>query len=303
MNWKILLIPLLVMAFILPSVLVQDADAARFGGGRSFGSRPSMSQPAMQPQTMRPMTNQATAQNVKKPGLLGGMGGMLGGLLAGTLLGSLLFGGGFHGGGFLDILLLGLLAFLAFKFFAARRAKTAPAGAGGASPSMERSQDTPFQATSAYQASPDAGAASGTGWDAFRSTPQTVPPAPAVPAGFDVEEFLRGAKLAFTRLQESWDRRDLNDIAQFVGPAVLAEVKSQFSQDPNPGRTEILLVNAQLSGVREEGDEQIASVYFDALLREAPAVENTQVREVWHFIRPLHGNQSWKLDGIQQVVE
>ena len=49
---------------------------------------------------------------------------MLGGLLAGSLLGSLLFGGGFNGGGFLDIILIGGLLFLAFKFFSRRRAAT-----------------------------------------------------------------------------------------------------------------------------------------------------------------------------------
>ena len=64
---------------------------------------------------------------------------MLGGLLAGSLLGSLLFGGGFNGGGFLDIILIGGLLFLAFKFFSRRRAAT-------------QAQDSPMRAVSTRSA-------------------------------------------------------------------------------------------------------------------------------------------------------
>lgn len=289
----------------------ETAEAARMGGGRSFGGRPFMSRPAPAP-TMRQQTPNAQRQPMNqaqaaapRAGLFGGMGGLFGGLLAGTLLGSLLSGNGFSGGGFMDIILIGLLVFLGLKLFARFRSSRtpAPAGARGASPQIsdlrDDAQDTgPMRREQA------------TGWDVLRdksrdamSAPQsfTADPRADIPADFDAEEFLRGAKMAYTRLQSSWDKRDLDDIAQFATPAVLEAVREQLAAEPNPGTTEILLVNAQLLGVENEGDEQRAQVFFDVLLRESPDQQSpSNVREIWHFLRPSSGG-SWKLDGIQQV--
>lgn len=283
---------LTILAFVgsLLFFALHDAEAARLGGGRSFGSRPTMQRPAPAPAQKRPPMGNAAQAQATKPGM-GGMGGMLGGLLAGTLIGSLLFGGGFQGGGFMDILLIALLAYLGFKLFARFRASRAPAEASAGAGGMH------YQAQSAPHAP-----TGGNAWDNLRSQQaQEAPATPGVPAGFDTEDFLRGAKMAFTRLQKSWDERNLGDIAQFATPAVMQEITRQSQEGTPPGRTEILLLNAQLLDVREEGGKQTASVFFDVLMRETPAQDTAQVREVWHFVRPLDGSDSWKLDGIQQV--
>lgn len=289
-------------------------EAARMGGGRSFGGKPFMSRPAPAP-TMRQQTpnaqrqpmNQAQAgQAAPRAGLFGGMGGLFGGLLAGTLLGSLLSGNGFSGGGLMDIILIGLLVFLGLKLFARfRNSRTpAPAGARGASPHMgDLRDDSQDQAPLRREQA--------TGWDVLRDKsrniagagPQSFAADPRVdiPPDFDADEFLRGAKMAYSRLQSSWDKRDLDDIAQFATPAVLQAVREQLAAEPDPGTTEVLLVNAQLLGVENEGDEQRAQVFFDVLLRESPDQPTpSNVREIWHFLRPSSGG-NWKLDGIQQV--
>ena len=122
-----------------------------------------------------------------------------------------------------------------------------------------------------------------------------------VPAGFNQEEFLKGAKMAYTRLQKSWDNRDLQDISQFATKSVMQELRLQAQEDPNPSNTEILMVNAELVGVEPEGDNLRAQVYFDVLMREDPAqAAPGNVREIWHFLR-IGQNGNWKLDGIQQV--
>jgi predicted lipid-binding transport protein (Tim44 family) len=270
-----------------------DADAARFGGGKSFGGGSSMGKPFSQPAPAPGLNRAAPGQTA--PGAagaaaaprMGGMGGMLGGLLAGTLIGSLLFGGAFHGGGLMDILLIGLLIYFAFKLFARFRR---PAEAGGPS---RYSSYRPEQAQRA-----------GMDWGQLRGQPQganiDAPSSASIPAGFDVEEFLRGAKMAYTRLQASWDRRDMDDIAQFASQAVMKEVRAQADADPEPSATELLLINAQLLSVARENNTERAVVFFDVLLREDPKIQmTTQVREVWHFMRDESG--SWKLDGIQQV--
>lgn len=288
----------------------QEADAARIGGGRSFGSKPSMSRPYNKPappassSVTRQQNAQQTGQAAARSGMFGRMGGMLGGLLAGSLLGSLLFGGGFHGGGFLDILIIGVLLYLLFKFLARRRA-TAASGPGGSAPGFDERNDLRYQSTP--QPAPDR---SGMDWGALsgsagsEAADSSVPTSSRVPAGFDEQEFLEGAKAAYARLNSSWDKRDLNDIAQFSTPAFMDEIRAQAQTDPAPSRTDILLINASVAGVETEGNNETASVFFSVLLREDPAQSApTEVREVWHFVRPASGAGNWKLDGIQQVTQ
>ncbi len=316
MNLKAFLIVFLlaVAAFVVATSL--DADAARFGGGKSFGGKPSMSSPAPAPTNpgmqQRSMTNQPQGMPgsaAPKPGgMFGGMGGMFGGLLAGTLIGSMIGGGmgGGGGGGFLDIIILGLLIYFGFKLFARFRANrdSRPAADGPTNYQGGYSGNTEYRAEPDYRSgSGQQGQGYGMDWSTLQNkggSDFTASPSD-IPQGFDVEEFLRGAKMAFTRLQASWDRRDLKDIAQFTSPAVLKEIEGQMANDPQPSTTEILLINSQLINVTEFGGEQSAKVYFDVMLREDPRQQSsTQVREYWHFVRPISGG-SWKLDGIQQV--
>lgn len=279
------------------------AEAARMGGGRSFGSRPSMSQPARTPTANRNAAQNPAAQAASpRTGMFGGMaGGLLGGLLAGTLLGSLLGGHGFQGGGFMDLILLAILAFAGYKLFKYfRNNRQASAASPGAASPGATMTGSPFGAANTMARDNSASS----GWDALKNlagAPAQADPQVDIPADFDTQEFLKGARAAYTRLQQSWDKRDLNDIAQFATPAVMQELKAQAASDPNPGKTEILLVNADVVGVEDNGDDRVAQVYFDVLMREDPNQQTpNNAREIWHFLRQGK-NGSWKLDGIQQV--
>ncbi|WP_297828847.1 Tim44 domain-containing protein [uncultured Desulfovibrio sp.] len=306
--------------FLLFSTIVlalpESVEAARMGGGRSFGSKPFMSKPApapaMRQQTpgaqRQPMNQAQAAQAAKRPGLFGGMGGLFGGLLAGTLLGSLLAGNGFSGGGFMDIILIGLLVFLGFKLFARFRNRQAPVPAGAGAQGGMSGLHSDLREDSASQGMRRDSAAPG--WDMLRDTgrggvdqeqnPEAAPRVD-VPEGFDVDEFLRGAKMAYNIMQQAWDKRDLNDIAQFATPAVMDAIREQMAAEPTPSTTEVLLVNAQLLDVENDGDSQRAQVFFDVLMRERPDQQApSSVREIWHFVRPS-AEGTWKLDGIQQV--
>lgn len=301
-----------ILAFIMLAVASMllathdPAQAARLGGGRSFGSKPFMSQPAQRPAMRQQAAGQnrqtpGMAQQAARPGMFGGMGGLFGGLLAGTLLGSLLGGHGFSGGGFMDIILFGILAFIGYKLFMRFRNRQTPQPAGA-----------PAEHFGQYGG--DAGPAGmqrssvEAGWDALRSAAGHAPEAAVqqdadIPDGFDVEDFLRGAKMAYNRLQGAWDARDMRDIANFATPELLRHLQQQVDEDPNPGKTEILLVNARLLGVEKDNSAERAQVYFDVLMRERPDQQTPEsVREIWHFARPLNdASGHWKLDGIQQV--
>lgn len=290
-------------------VTVDNAEAARMGGGRSFGSKPFMNRSAQPPAASRQQNRQQNAQPgaaAQRPGMFGGMGGIFGGLLAGTLLGSLLSGNGLGGGGgFLDIILLGILVFVAYKLFMRFRQKQQeqPAAAGAGFGQRDFPGQQPMQREGFFNQGNSAGVQSGnSGWGALAGQ-QTAEAAPTVnvPADFNVDEFLRGAKAAYNRMQRSWAKRDLADIAQFATPAVMQELEKQAKDDPNPSNTEIMLVNAQLEGFEQDGNEERAAVYFDVLMRESPAQQQPEnAREIWHFVRDGK-NGEWKLDGIQQI--
>lgn len=295
-------------------VTVDDAYAARMGGGKSFGSKPFMKQSAPPPamrQQNRQQANQPGAAAAARPGgMFGGMGGIFGGLLAGTLLGSLLSGNGFGGGGgFMDIILLAILGFVAYKLFMRFRQKQQepqPSAAGGFArrdlPDKDQQQSMQRKGVFGQRDFPGTQQQGGSGWGAFSQNQQAVDePSVQVPADFNVDEFLRGAKAAYNRLQKSWDKRDLADIAQFVTPAVLQTLQEQAKEDPGTSNTEIMLVNAQLEGFEQDGNDQRAQVFFDVLMRESPAQQQPDdVKEIWHFVRDGNTGE-WKLDGIQQV--
>lgn len=319
------LLALTVTAITLPC----DADAARLGGGRSFGSQPAMRAPAARPEMQRSPFQSGTTMNSRstagstgsRGGLFSGFGGgLLGGFLAGSIFSSLLGGSstaagtaaaGSGGIGLLDILLMGLAVLLILRFINRR-------GAAREKSQSEREQSTLFPTPRpSEQPAPtpqgmqrtNLGESSGaSAWDALRGTESqagnasvTASAAADVPAGFDQEEFLRGAKMAYTHLQAAWDSRDLQSISQFATASVIEELRNQMAADPTPSKTQILLVNAQLLSMTEFGAQDKADVYFDVLMRESATQEQpTNAREIWHFVRE-HEKGNWMLDGIQQT--
>jgi len=289
---------LLVCAFLMSFVLDGYAEARRAGGGRSFGSKPRYQRNVEKPAAPQKDAQQSqaapqTAQNPSSRGAFGGLGGMLGGFLMGGLIGSLLFGGmgEFQGPGLLDILLIGGGLFLLLRFLRARRAATQAAGPM----SFDGTGADPYAGRSAEPNRPAWGPAYG--GDLNRNEGSSLPP------GFDVAEFLAGAKAAYNRIQESWDKRDLEDIRNFTSPEVWEEMRRQAQEDPNPGKTEIVLLKPEVLEAKREGSETVVSVLFDVLLRESKEqMESEQVKEVWHFSRNESAPGSfWVLEGIQQV--
>lgn len=289
----------LLTAGLFSVAVMDDAQAKRMGGGKSFGGKSSFSQAA--PVKPAP-TRQQTAgqqQNTQQRAALtqrGGLMGMLGGLALGGLLGALFFGGAFENINFFDIAVLGLIAFLLYKLFARRRAAQAPQRPAYtyATPNVEhaRDADKPFDT------------------DLLFKKPAADPvdrPARTAPASFDAEHFLNGAQAAYRRLQAAWDTGDLADIRQFTTDGVFAEIQEQFHTRRGANHTELLEVNAELLEVGDAGQNTEASVLFDVLMREtddqdSAPTEPQRVREIWHFTRPARSTQpTWYLDGIQQT--
>jgi len=274
---------------------IEQAEARRMGGGRSFGSSPSYQRSAPRPgspQRTQPSQTQPSPQSPVTPAAAPRpFGGMLGGLLMGGLIGSLLFGGmqSWGGPGILDILVFGGLLFLLFRFLKARRMAVQGAGQTSFSTGLG-SQETRGTSPSGY------GPAQGMPLPAGSEEVK-------IPKHFDQEDFMKGAKAVYTRLQSSWDKQDLEDIRQFTSKEVWQEINRQAQEDPRPRKTEILRVNARLLEVASSNSHTVASVLFDVMMRESKEEDTAkEVREIWHFSKEDNDPKSfWVLEGIQQV--
>jgi len=276
--------------FALFYAWTEQAEARRLGGGRSFGSSPSYQRSAPQPSS--PQRTQPSPQSPATPGVAPRpFGEMLGGLLMGGLIGSLLFGSMHSWGGpsLLDILVFGGLLFFLSRFLKARRMPTRGAGQAAFSTGLD---------------SQEAWGSAGSG---YRPLQEMSVPAESekvkIPQDFDQEDFMKGAKAVYTKLQHSWDKRDIEDIRHFTSKEVWEEINRQAQEDPHPGKTEILRVNARLLEVTSSNSHTVASVLFDVMMRESKEEDMAQeVHEIWHFSKEDNDPKSfWVLEGIQQV--
>lgn len=319
MNKKIGILATLFLSLVLMLGGIHEAQAKRMGGGSSFGSKPSYSMPyqrsttpsmpSSQPQRS-PAQQQATAQNqAARQGWAsrGGLMGMLGGLALGGLLGSLFFGGAFESLNLMDMLLFAGIAYLVFRLFAsrARQGQTVSGNAYGQSPSSATGngyhREHSTQPSSPAGFNTDVLFGKGKGGEAFNTG--ATAQSPAVPLNFDQAAFLRGAESAYRYLQEAWDKRDLAAIRGLTTDKVFAELQDQLRVSSAVNKTEVLKVNTELLEVREVGSSLEAVVLFDCLLREDDGPSD-QVREVWHFTKPVNSQQpKWFLDGIQQLED
>lgn len=293
----VFMLAMFIMGFFILNFLGEIAEAARLGGGKSFGSRPSYQRSApapsrsySAPERDAGRTALGTTPSPSAFSPTRSWGGMLGGLLLGGLIGSMLFGGGHAWGGpsLLDLVVIGGGLFLLFRFLKARRLATQSASGYGASP-FESSGGNPFGAGQAERFGAGSGAASG----GREESPW--------PEDFDPQTFLEKAKALYVQLQDAWDRRDLRAIEAAVSPEVYDEIRRQAEEDPGPSRTALLWINPELLEVRNLDGHTVASVLFDVMMRETEEETAKQVRELWHFRRQGDGH-GWIVEGIQQVA-
>lgn len=304
---------------LLALTLSGTADAARLGGGRSFGSKPSYSAPYQRHTPSQPSAASTPRPAVPSPAAThnqtardalakrGGLMGMLGGLALGGLLGALLFGGAFEGLNLMDFLIFGGLALLAWKLFAGRRTPQ-PVPAGGAEVFRremppEREEVFARRAEPSSPAGFDTDLLFGKGQSGQSPAAAFVAAAPvSLPAGFDAEAFLDGAEAAYRQLQDAWNQGELAEIRGLTTDKVFVEIQDQFRADKGGSHVEVLELSAELLDVTDGAADREASVLFAALLREAPGAEPVRVQEVWRFVRAHSSRRpTWFLDGIQQV--
>lgn len=228
-------------------------------------------------------------------------------LLAGGLLGSVLRGDAFTGPRLIDLVVLGLVIFLLLRLILGRTKKQGP------QPLPQNDRTDPDRPSDAPLAPPAAPREKGTmytnaqaTWDALRSTPPREGPAAATATGqapaaaTPDEEFLAGAKMAYGRILGAIAQRDFDDLASFITPEFLANLKNSLPLSPPPA-PDILLVEATLAERREEDSRTVMLVDYNVLVHEKDAPHNTDRFDRWCFVRDKRvAGANWLLDSMER---
>jgi len=283
---------MLAMIFAVSLVASPVVEAKKFGGSKSIG-KSQQTAPA-QPAATNTATTAPTP--VAAPGKKGMMGGMLGGLLAGGLLAALFMGEGFENIQFMDILIIGLVAFVLFKIArtlmaskAGAQPRPAYAGANQPSPDLQRQQ------------AESTGFASNTsnGSNGFAQVASDIPF--NLPAGFDLPGFLEGARSHYKTLQLAWNENDLNKIQEYVSIELYNELSNQRRELVGDQHTEVMFLDAELVRATHNANLAEVSVKFSGRYRDTVEGVEEDIKEVWHLERNLtQANSPWLIVGIQQ---
>ena len=311
---------LLVLITVTAFPVLWTAEAwARAGGGGSSGSRGSRSYsapaaPSSSPGSSSlnrpappPPTSYQQPVPASRPGW--GLGGMLGGLLLGGLIGSLFFGGMGHGGiGLLEIVVIGVLAYVAISFMR-RRQQSAPAvppgyADPGAPPASWRPEPAP--STAVLDAPPAADADLARGVSHIRQ----------MDPRFDPARFAEPASDIFFRVQGAWMARNMDGVRPVLTEEMGASMQVQCDQLKSQRRVNrlenIAVRSVDVTEAWQESGQDFVTVRFLASLLdfttdesgaqviEGSRTEPVKFEEYWTFARPV-GPGPWRLSAIQQA--
>jgi predicted lipid-binding transport protein (Tim44 family) len=311
-----------------------SAEAARLGGGRSFGKQSGNVTQRQAAPPQQGATNSVSKAPAASPAPAAPApvaprrpwGAMLGGLAAGLGLAWLASSLGM-GEGFGQILMFGLLALgimMAVGWFMRSRRAAQPQSSGASPFAFQSASPASLAQTPAsYQPQNVGNDASARPWERSNSVFDSLKTAPAssgsmigsglagsqnwgIPSGFDTEGFLNSAKANFVSLQAAWDKSDVKTLRVMMTDSMLSEIQAQLSErEAHTGGpvnlTDVVMIDAQLLGIEDLGDDYMASVEFSGMIREQPSAGPSPFREVWNMTKPKSGQSGWLVAGVQAL--
>ena len=327
---------LLAVGLVMMTTAIDSAEAARrMGGGMNLGRQaPALRQATPAPQAPALRQNQQSnrqnaaqqqntagaAANAAKPSM---MRNILMGAAAALGITALLSALGISAevGQFIMMALLVLALFFVARMVFSRLAgkRAAPAAAGYGARSREEphyndpnarfeAQQQPAanqSAGSAGQMMGSLGAAPGSVMDVFsRGAPagQAEAAGLAIPEGFDKAGFEAVAKENFVKLQKAWDTGNVVEISDFTTDDFFIAVTHKLRErGSEPQSSEVINLSANLMGILQEGNENVAVVEFDGAMKISGEFE--QVHERWVLVRKTDESTGWLLAGIEQVEQ
>lgn len=242
-------------------------------------------------------------------GLMRGIGaGLLGGFLGSMLFSSFGHagygvagaGGGWGGPGLFDLLLLGGLGYLAYRWFSQRQAQAGNAQRAPWSPTPAPQYEQPLSLPESSVSTVDRGL------DQLRVLDPT----------FDPRRFCDAAMDFFFRLQAAWDVRDLGAVKAQMTEGLVAELQNDLSQLQRQQLVNhvenIAVRTCEITEAWQETGQDFVTVYcyancLDYDVKETTGevvrgnkVEPSKFEEFWTFTRPA-GSGQWKLSAITQA--
>ncbi|MCG6284251.1 Tim44 domain-containing protein [Vibrio diabolicus] len=283
-----------IVALLMFTVAVTPiAEAKKFGGSKSFGkSYKTAPAPKQQQQNTNTVGKDQTAKSSSKKGL---MGGLLGGLLAGGLLAAF-FGGAFEGIQFMDILIIGLIAFVIFKLMrgmlgakqgSMNQHRQQPAFGGNASkfeqPNMQNFEQQPNTNNGGFG-----------GFGAQTDVPHNYPP------GFDQAAFINGSREHYRILQGAWNHNQLETIEEYVSPSLFEDLKAERAKLDGEQHTDVMYVDAEIVRADYDANKAQLSLQFSGRYRDTVEGVEEEIEDIWHLERDLTApNAPWLIVGIQ----
>ncbi|HHX8502039.1 Tim44 domain-containing protein [Vibrio diabolicus] len=283
-----------IVALLMFTVAVTPiAEAKKFGGSKSFGkSYKTAPAPKQQQQNTNTVGKDQTAKSSSKKGL---MGGLLGGLLAGGLLAAF-FGGAFEGIQFMDILIIGLIAFVIFKLMrgmlgakqgSMNQHRQQPAFGGNASkfeqPNMQNFEQQPNTNNGGFG-----------GFGAQTDVPHNYPP------GFDQAAFINGSREHYRILQGAWNHNQLETIEEYVSPSLFEDLKAEREKLDGEQHTDVMYVDAEIVRADYDANKAQLSLQFSGRYRDTVEGVEEEIEDIWHLERDLTvPNAPWLIVGIQ----
>ncbi|MFH4601029.1 Tim44 domain-containing protein [Vibrio diabolicus] len=283
-----------IVALLMFTVAVTPiAEAKKFGGSKSFGkSYKTAPAPKQQQQNTNTVGKDQTAKSSSKKGL---MGGLLGGLLAGGLLAAF-FGGAFEGIQFMDILIIGLIAFVIFKLMrgmlgakqgSMNQHRQQPAFGGNASkfeqPNMQNFEQQPNTNNGGFG-----------GFGAQTDVPHNYPP------GFDQAAFINGSREHYRILQGAWNHNQLETIEEYVSPSLFEDLKAERAKLDGEQHTDVMYVDAEIVRADYDANKAQLSLQFSGRCRDTVEGVEEEIEDIWHLERDLTvPNAPWLIVGIQ----
>ncbi|MBD1557993.1 TIM44-like domain-containing protein [Vibrio sp. S9_S30] len=269
------------------------AEAKKFGGGKSFGkSYKTAPAPKQQQQNTNTIGNDQGKQTSGKKGL---MGGLLGGLLAGGLLAAF-FGGAFEGIQFMDILIMGLIAFVIFKLMKGLLAskqgsmnQQQPAYSGA-----NRNTFEPQQQPNVHNFEQTQPLSGGFGAASDSDVPHNYP------LGFDHAAFVNGSRDHYRKLQGAWNYNELETIREYVSPGLFDDLSAERAKLEGEQHTDVMYVDAEIVRADHNATSAQLSLQFSGRYRDTAEGVEEDITDVWHLERDLtQPNAPWLIVGIQ----
>jgi predicted lipid-binding transport protein (Tim44 family) len=282
-----------------------DAEAKRIGGGKSLGMQRQATPPAKAPDATPSASPAAAgaagaAAAAPKRSWMGPVAGLAAGLGLAALASHLGFGEELANMLMIGLLVMAVIAVIGFvmrKKAAQQGGGMAYAGANAGGGQGSGQPNNTFRMPPTQPAKPSFAQGGSMIGSAIGAN---VPAQASIPADFDVNGFVRNAKVQFIRLQASNDAGNLDDIREFTSPEMFAEIQMDIRERNGATQeTRVMDLNAEVLEVAEDGPRYVVSVLFTGRVQEDGGAPD-EINEVWHLTKPLAGTGGWVLAGIQQ---